>query len=219
MAPAIELDPALFGRLAISGFELALAAPAGAAKPALRDEWLEAARVLKEMAGTAPPPWEAALSEMRGLRPPLDPHHPVFSRGEQLLLDALKQLAGPPPQATQCLAEVVSLVSLCPAYLIDAAPLSPPLQLRRVAPGESGRLGGQTEPLDDYAVLADGGGIIVTPSRQYDHGRPGTESRNLLLLLFAPQAGARLQRALALAEDLVIRHLETRPGPAFRSGI
>ncbi len=219
MSPAIELDPALFGRLAVSGFELALAAPAGAARPPLRDEWLEAVRVLKEMAAATPPPWESALSEMRGLRPPLDPHHPVFTRGEQLLLDALKQLTGPPPQAAQCLAEVVSLVSLCPAYVIDAAPLRAPLQLRRVAPGENGRLEGQTQPLDDYALLADGGGAIVTPSRQYDHGRPGPESQNLLLLLFAPQAGARLQRALALAEDLAIRHLDTRPGPAFRSGI
>jgi len=219
MSLAIELDPALFGRLAISGFELALTSLAGSAKPALRDEWLEAARVLKEMAGVTPPPWESALSEMRGLRPPLDPHHPVYSRGEQLLLDALKQQSGPPPQALLCLAEVVSLVSLCPAYVIDAAPLRAPLQLRRVAPGENGRLAGMTVPLDDYALLADGGGAIVTPSRQYDHGLPGGESQNLLLLLFAPQAGARLQRALALAEDLVIRHLEIRPGPAFRSGI
>jgi hypothetical protein len=215
----VELDPALFGRLALAGFELELPAPAGATSAALRDEWLEAVRVLKEMAGASAAPWEAALSELRALRPPPDGRNPVYPRAEQLLMDALKERTGPPELAHHCLAQIVSLVSLCPTYCIDAGPLNGALLLRRVAPGETGRLAGQNVPLDDYAVLADAESALVTPTRQYDHGNPDSAAARLLLVIFAPQAGARLQRALALAGDLAARHLGTAPGHAFKAGI
>src|SRR6185369_2638573 len=157
---SIAIDPALFGRIAIGGFRYTLEAPAGATRDPLREEWRAAAAALKTMTDAGGDPLAAPLKEMRALRPPFDPRRPLYPHAERLLHDALAGRADPPALAVDCLCEVISLASFCPAYALDETQARPPLTLRPPAPDENLRVQGAPQPLDDFALLAGGAGPL-----------------------------------------------------------
>jgi hypothetical protein len=216
---SIAIDPALFGRIALGGFRYTLEAPAGAARESLREEWLAAVAALKSLSEAGRDPLAAPLKEMRALRPAFDPRRPIYPYSERLLHDALAGRAEPPALAVDCLCEIIALASFCPAFALDETQARPPLTLRPPSPDENLRVNGSPQSLDDFALMAGGAGPLATPTLRGDAGRADAATRRLLLVIFAPQAGERLRRALALAADLGARHLEARPMESFQAGI
>jgi DNA/RNA-binding domain of Phe-tRNA-synthetase-like protein len=102
---------------------------------------------------------------------------------------------------------LVSLRTLLPIGLYDAAKLRPPLVLRRGAPGEAyDGIGKEQLNLDGLPVLADAEGPFGSPTSDSRRTMVTDPSGDVFAVVFGVIGRAELQPATQLLADLLRRH-------------
>lgn len=102
---------------------------------------------------------------------------------------------------------LVSLRTLLPIGLYDAAQLRPPLLLRRGAPGEAyDGIGKEALNLDGLPVLADAEGPFGSPTSDSRRTMVTDATAEVLAVVFGVTGRAELEPALEMLSDLLRRH-------------
>lgn len=102
---------------------------------------------------------------------------------------------------------LVSLRTLLPIGLYDAAQLRPPLLLRRGAPGEAyDGIGKEALNLDGLPVLADAEGPFGSPTSDSRRTMVTDATAEVLAVVFGVTGRAELEPALEMLADLLRRH-------------
>ena len=118
---------------------------------------------------------------------------------------------------------LVSLRTLLPIGLYDAAKLRPPLVLRRGAPGEAyDGIGKEHLNLDGLPVLADAEGPFGSPTSDSRRTMVTGDTAEVLAVVFGVTGRAELEPAMQMLSELLRRHCGSEVSePAFvarRSG-
>ena len=102
---------------------------------------------------------------------------------------------------------LVSLRTLLPIGLYDAAKLRPPLVLRRGAPGEAyDGIGKEQLNLDGLPVLADAEGPFGSPTSDSPRTMVTEATREVFAVVFGVTGRAELEPAMEMLTALVRRH-------------
>jgi len=102
---------------------------------------------------------------------------------------------------------LVSLRTLLPIGLYDAAKLRPPLVLRRGAPGEAyDGIGKEQLNLDGLPVLADAEGPFGSPTSDSRRTMVTEATAEVLAVVFGVTGRAELEPAMEMLADLLRRH-------------
>ena len=208
MAIALEIDPALRGRVRLGVFELdgvtvreqdeALAAEISGTCGSLKDKYGEGRSA--EVPGAAD---ARTLYKALGLDPTK-----TRPSNEALLRRALK---GEPLYRINTLVDTLNLCSLryqLPFGLYDRDKLQPPVQLRKGAPGESyeGIRKGAVH-VEARPVLVDTAGPFGNPTSDSARTMITLATRNALVVVYAPAAypRTRLEEVMRGSADTLIR--------------
>jgi DNA/RNA-binding domain of Phe-tRNA-synthetase-like protein len=183
-------------------------APAGEAL--VTDMETTAARLLSTHAGQSP----GAISGLAAARElyrafGMDPTHTRPS-SEALLRRVLQGKGLPRISNAVDLCNLLALRFLLPIGLYDAAPVTPPVRLRRGRPGESyAGIRKEDVRLEGRPVLADADGPFGNPSSDSLRTSVTEATRALVMVIFAPAgyAASRLGEHVADARPAVARHL------------
>jgi DNA/RNA-binding domain of Phe-tRNA-synthetase-like protein len=102
---------------------------------------------------------------------------------------------------------LVSLATLLPIGLYDAAGLRPPLQLRRAGPGESyAGIGKEDINLEGLPVLSDEAGPFGSPTSDSRRTMVTEETREVLAVIFGVTGQAELEKAMDLLNSALRSH-------------
>jgi len=102
---------------------------------------------------------------------------------------------------------LVSLRTLLPIGLYDAAKLRPPLVLRRGAPGEAyDGIGKEALNLDGLPVLADAEGPFGSPTSDSRRTMVTESTAEVFAVVFGVTGRAELEPAMELLSELLRRH-------------
>ena len=102
---------------------------------------------------------------------------------------------------------LVSLRTLLPIGLYDAAKLRPPLVLRRGAPGEAyDGIGKEQLNLDGLPLLADAEGPFGSPTSDSRRTMVTEATAEVLAVVFGVTGRAELEPAMEMLADLLRRH-------------
>ena len=102
---------------------------------------------------------------------------------------------------------LVSLRTLLPVGLYDAAKLRPPLVLRRGAPGEAyDGIGKEQLNLDGLPVLADAEGPFGSPTSDSRRTMVTEATAEVFAVVFGVTGRAELEPAMEMLADLLRRH-------------
>jgi DNA/RNA-binding domain of Phe-tRNA-synthetase-like protein len=112
---------------------------------------------------------------------------------------------------------LVSLRTLLPIGLYDAARLRPPLVLRRGAPGEAyDGIGKEQLNLDGLPVLADAEGPFGSPTSDSRRTMVTEATAEVFAVVFGVTGRAELEPAMEMLSELLRRHCAGEVGePAF----
>src|SRR4051812_5346769 len=102
---------------------------------------------------------------------------------------------------------LLSLRTLLPIGLYDAAKLRPPLVLRRGAPGEAyDGIGKEALNLDGLPVLADAAGPFGSPTSDSRRTMVTEATAEVFAVVFGVSGRAELEPAMEMLSDLLRRH-------------
>jgi DNA/RNA-binding domain of Phe-tRNA-synthetase-like protein len=102
---------------------------------------------------------------------------------------------------------LVSLRTLLPIGLYDAAKVRPPVTLRRGAPGETyDGIGKERLNLDGLPVLADAAGPFGSPTSDSRRTMVTGDTREVVAVVFGVTGRAELEPAVEMLADLLRRH-------------
>ena len=102
---------------------------------------------------------------------------------------------------------LVSLRTLLPIGLYDAAKVRPPITLRRGAPGEAyDGIGKEQLNLDGLPVLADATGPFGSPTSDSRRTMVTGDTREVVAVVFGVTGRAELDPAMEMLSDLLRRH-------------
>ncbi|HEX8244163.1 MAG TPA: phenylalanine--tRNA ligase beta subunit-related protein [Longimicrobium sp.] len=102
---------------------------------------------------------------------------------------------------------LVSLRTLLPIGLYDAAQVRPPVTLRRGAPGEAyDGIGKEQLNLDGLPVLADAAGPFGSPTSDSRRTMVTGDTREVVAVVFGVTARAELETAVEMLAALLRRH-------------
>ena len=108
---------------------------------------------------------------------------------------------------------LVSLRTLLPIGLYDAAKLRPPLVLRRGAPGEAyDGIGKEQLNLDGLPVLADAEGPFGSPTSDSRRTMVTADTAEVFAVVFGVTGRGELEPAMAMLSVLLRRHCEGEVG-------
>jgi len=114
---------------------------------------------------------------------------------------------------------LVSLRTLLPIGLYDAAKLRPPLLLRRGAPGETyDGIGKEQLNLDGLPLLADADGPFGSPTSDSRRTMVAEATSEVFAVVFGVTGRAELEPAMEMLSDLLRRHCAGEVGEAVFVG-
>jgi len=115
---------------------------------------------------------------------------------------------------------LVSLRTLLPIGLYDAAKVRPPVILRRGAPGEAyDGIGKEQLNLDGLPVLADAGGPFGSPTSDSRRTMVTGDTRQVVAVVFGVTGRAELEPAMEMLASLLRRHRAANDVETWFAGI
>ncbi|HEX6747748.1 MAG TPA: phenylalanine--tRNA ligase beta subunit-related protein [Longimicrobium sp.] len=187
----------------------------GCARAAVRTEpgsdalWAEMQDAAREaIADPAEPPARPAIAATREMYRRLGKEPSRYRGSPEALLR--RSRAGKELYRIHNVVDVVNLVSLrtlLPIGLYDAAKVRPPVTLRRGAPGEAyDGIGKEQLNLDGLPVLADAAGPFGSPTSDSLRTMVTGDTREVVAVVFGVTGRASLEPAMALLATLLRRH-------------